>query len=41
MRKNPTLEIVDVDTTVMEKNISFPTDGLLLHRVGEHLVSEA
>lgn len=39
--KKSSLEKVVVDTTVMEKNIAFPTDSQLLNRVREHLVREA
>lgn len=39
--KAKTLEKVVVDTTVMEKNIAYPTDAHLLNRVREHLVREA
>ena len=34
-------EKVNVDTTVEEKNIRFPTDGRLYNRMREHLVREA
>jgi IS5 family transposase len=35
------LEKVMVDTTVMEKNVTFPTDSKLLHKARERLVVEA
>jgi IS5 family transposase len=35
------LEKVIVDTTVMEKNVTFPTDSKLLHKARERLVVEA
>jgi IS5 family transposase len=41
MLKKSSLQKVVVDTTVMEKNIAFPTDSQLLNRVREHLVREA
>ena len=41
MLKRSSLEKVVADTTVMEKNIVFPTDSQLLNRVRERLVREA
>ena len=39
--KPKSLEKVIVDTTVMEKNVTFPTDSKLLHKARERLVVEA
>lgn len=39
--KTSSLEKVVVDTTVMEKNIAYPTDSHLLNRIRQHLVREA
>ena len=37
----PTLNKVNIDTTVQEKNITFPTDAKLYHRMRERLVTTA
>ena len=39
--KKSALKEVIVDTTVQEKNISYPTDGKLINKAREHLVEEA
>ena len=39
--KKATLKKVIVDTTVQEKNISYPTDAKLINRASERLVKEA
>ena len=39
--KKSVLKEVIVDTTVQEKNISYPTDGKLINKAREHLVGEA
>ena len=39
--KKSALKEVIVDTTVQEKNISYPTDGKLINKAREHLVDEA
>ena len=39
--KKTALKEVIVDTTVQEKNISYPTDGKLINKARDHLVEEA
>ena len=39
--KKSALKEVIVDTTVQEKNISYPTDGKLINKARDHLVKEA
>lgn len=39
--KEPSLDRVNIDTTVQEKAVSFPTDSKLYHRMREKLVKEA
>jgi len=39
--KEPSLRQINVDTTVQEKNITFPTDAKLYHRMCTRLVKEA
>ena len=39
--KKSALKEVIVDTTVQEKNISYPTDGKLINKARDHLVEEA